>query len=78
MGGDDEKWEGILARVREGVLEKVAFGKSRPKLGRQMDTQTWGDLATKGRQMNLVPERYQEPERGEGRDGAAFSSNSLH
>lgn len=33
MGGDDEKEGGILARMREGVLEKVAFGKSHPKLG---------------------------------------------
>lgn len=59
--------------MRDGVLEKVTFGKSCPKLGRQVDKQTRGDLATKGRQRNLVPQRYQEPERGEGGMGRVFS-----
>lgn len=37
LGKEQGGWKGILARVRERVLERVASGKSCPKQGRQMD-----------------------------------------
>lgn len=49
--------KGIVARVRERVLEEVASGESPAKLGRQMDRQTLGGLATKGGQRDSVPQR---------------------
>ena len=54
--------EGIAARVRERVLAEVASGKSPAKLGRQMDRQTLGGLATEGGQRDSVPQRSREPE----------------